>query len=539
MVGVPKISAAQTPNGAKLPPGWTNPYFGPKPTARGKNGMVISANPAATRAGLDVLRAGGNACDASLAIAAMQTVTEPHMTSITGGMSLLYYNAAEKKTYYMNGGMNAPLAGLPASNPRRPGTTAAVSGWWAGFEAALAKFGSKSKAEFMRPAIEYARNGFPVFPFLYGELFAQTATIGVTAEGRRIYMPNGYVLMPGEILKQPEAAETLERLVAEGNNYYYQGQFAKEFSKVVKDAGGVITPEDFDRYAVRWQEPARGSYHGYDIVASPPPDNGGTHIIETLNMLELLPIKQWGPPTDSLETLYWMARLTNEVYLDGAKQTDPANHEVPLDLLTSKEYAAMRLKLYKMAPVQQPDTPTPPGSTHVTVVDRKGNVATMLHSSMALPWANGLFVHGVSIAAQTGHLMRARSGPGERATVYSAPNIIFKNGRAVLASGSPGVRLLGNVLQNTINVLDFGIPIDESVIRPRYGSGLGSPSGIMVEVDLKESVRRAAEQKGLPFAVVSPWNFNNGSFEGIHADPQSGVMTARADPRRSGMAEAV
>ena len=127
----------------------------------------------------------------------------------------------------------------------------------------------------MQPAIDYARISFAIYPFLYGEMFAQLDTIGKTPIGRRIYMPNGALLPPGAILKQVEAADTLERLVAEGNQFFYHGAFAQAYCDAVKAAGGVITPKDFDRYEVRWMEPARGTYHGYDILASRPPTTAG------------------------------------------------------------------------------------------------------------------------------------------------------------------------------------------------------------------------------------------------------------------------
>ncbi|MEO8450796.1 MAG: gamma-glutamyltransferase, partial [Gemmatimonadota bacterium] len=436
--------------------------FGRKQGATGKRGMAVTAHPIATRAAIDVLKAGGNACDGALAASVMQTVVEPHMTTITGCLSLLYYDAATKKSSYINGGITAPLAGLPGFSAAdlRTGRGAGVPGWWAGFEAALAKHGSKSRAELVRPAIDMARNGFTIHPFLFGEMFSQLDTIGVTPEGRRIYMPEGSLLSPGQLLKQPESAETLEHLAAEGNAYFYHGEFARKYCEVVKAAGGVITQEDFDRYEARYQEPARSTYRGYEIAASPPPDNGGTHIIEALNMLELLDLKRWGPPTDSPETLYYMVRITNEVMAAGAKQTDPRSHPVPLDLILSKEYARMRLDLLKMADGAESARPAPPpGSNHVTVVDEPGNVATILHSVMALPWSNGLFVGGFGVAASGGHFLRVMPKPGDRASAYVAPNILFKDGKPVLASGSPSVGLIANILQNTVNILDFGIPI--------------------------------------------------------------------------------
>lgn len=518
------------------------PYFGKKPVASGRNGLVITSSPHATRAAVKLLRAGGNACDAALCASVTQTVTEPHMTTITGMLAMLYYDAATKRTTYVSGGMNAPLAGLPGWNPTdlSTGRSAGVPGWWAGFEAALAKHGSRPKAEVVQPAIDYARNGFAIYPFLYGEMLVQLDTIGKTPTGRRIYMPNGALLPPGSILKQVEAADTLERLVAEGNQFFYHGAFAQAYCDVVKAAGGVITPKDFDRYEVRWMEPARGTYHGYDILASPPPDNGGTHVIEALNMLELLDLKKMGPPTESADSLYWMTRVINEAYEQGAKHTDPSSHDVPLEMILSKDYAAMRLRLMKMTPVREARPAPPPGSNHVTVVDGKGNIATILHSVMSLPWQNGLFAMGLSIAASGAHFFRVMPAPGDRATVYIAPNIIFKNGRPVLVSGSPSVGLLQNIVQNTTNILDFGIPIGESVLRPRFGGPATTvPGANYIEVDLDEKVRAAAEKRGLRYFVTSPWHFMNGSFEGIHIDSATGTATASADPRRSGMAEAV
>jgi gamma-glutamyltranspeptidase/glutathione hydrolase len=196
----------------------------------------------------------------------------------------------------------------------------------------------------------------------------------------------------------------------------------------------------------------------------------------------------------------------------------------------------------KMGGAASPVTSSPPpGSNHLTVVDGKGNVATVLHSVMALPWSNGLFVDGVSVAASGGHFFRVMPKPGDRATAYVAPNIVFKDKKPVLASGSPSVGLIPNVLQNTLNILEFGIPIQESVKRPRFGGSSVSPSHAgqnYIEVDLDEKVRAEAVKRGCKYHVTSPWHFMNGSFEGIHLD-SSGTMRASADPRRCGMAEGV
>jgi gamma-glutamyltranspeptidase / glutathione hydrolase len=181
-----------------------------------------------------------------------------------------------------------------------------------------------------------------------------------------------------------------------------------------------------------------------------------------------------------------------------------------------------------------------PGSNHVTVVDGHGNVATILHSAMATGWRNGLFVDGVSIVASGGHFLRVMPQPGDRATAYVAPNMVLRDRRPVLASGSPSVSLVANILQNTINLLDFGFSIEESTHRPRFGGWAtgGRPGGVnYVEADLDEAVREEAARRGVQFEVVNPWNFYLGSFEGIHIDPRTGTYTACGDPRRTGYAE--
>jgi gamma-glutamyltranspeptidase/glutathione hydrolase len=518
-------------------------HFGPKKPASSQGGMAICSHPLATREAVDILKRGGNACDAAMAASVTQTVVEPHMTTITGCLCFLYYDAATGKTSYLNGNVNAPLASLPGFNvgDLATGRGVAVPGWWAGFEAGLARHGSLPKKDIVAGAVRHAREGFETHPFLWGEIFVQSQLIGLTEQGREMYMPKGFVPRPGEMLFQKRAADTLERLAEEGNDYYYHGEFAEKMVKIVQEAGGVLTREDLEKYEVRWQEPAWGSYRGYNIAGSPPPDNGGTHIIEMLNMVELLDLEKLGPPTDSSETLLQMVRIANEVYSAGARQNDPESHPLPLETILSKDYAKYRFDLLQMGnPKGSAASPPPAGSNHVTVVDKHGNVATILHSCMSMPWSNGLFVDGISICAAGAHFFRVMPKPGHRISAYVAPNMLFKDGKPLLASGSPSVGLLQNVLQNTVNILDFGIPIEESVLRPRFGGpSLTTQGATMIEVDIDEKVREAVASKSIVFEVVNPWNFHHGAFEGIYIDPATGERRACGDPRRCSKAEGV
>ena len=183
-----------------------------------------------------------------------------------------------------------------------------------------------------------------------------------------------------------------------------------------------------------------------------------------------------------------------------------------------------------------------PGSNHVTVADAEGNVCTILHSCMALPWQNGLFAHGINICAAGGHFLRVMPKPGDRISAYVAPNMVMRGGRPILASGSPSVGLLQNVLQNTLNLLDFGIDIEESVHRPRFGGPAWDapvPGRTAIEVDLPEEVRKKAAERGITWDPVNPWNWLHGSFEGIWIDPDTREMSACGDPRRTSQALAV
>lgn len=517
--------------------------FGPKDRAEGDGGMVICAQPLATRAGTDILRAGGNAADAALATAVTQCVVEPHMTGITGVLGMLYYEVATGATSYISGGMNRPMAELTGWGPEAlsTGLGTAVPGFWGGYEASRERHGTMSSKELCAAAIAYARDGFEIHPFLWGEMFTTSHMLGISDQGREIFLPAGALLNPGEMLYQKRAADTLERLAEEGNDYFYFGDFAKEYCEVVQAAGGVMTPDDFGRYDARVDEPARGSYRGYELVGSPAPDHGGMHIIEIMQMLELLDVEKLGPVTDSAELLWQMSRIVTQVFTDGGKHRDPKYHQVPSDMITSKEYAKTRFDLLQMDAPLETGPPPPPGSCHITAVDADGNVATILHSCMSLPWSNGLFTAGCTIVASGAHFFRVMPGPGERATTYVAPNMVLENGRPVIASGSPSGSLLQNIVQNYTNMLDFGMPIHESTMRPRFGNAYAAGGAMFpaVEVDFPTATRDAANGRGLSVGVVNQWNWGMGSFEAIHIDPDSGLRTACGDPRRCAMAEAV
>lgn len=500
--------------------------FGRKEPATSDAGMVICSHPIATRAAVDVLREGGNAIDAALCAAITQTVVEPHMTTITGMLSLLHHDAASGNQTYLNGNVNAPLEPLGSyrAADNVTGRGVAVPGFWAAFEAAHERLGTLPRTLLMAPAIELAREGFPVHPYLFGEMYAYMKQIGRSAEGRQIYLPDGPLLGVGDVLIQSRAADTLERLSEEGSEFFYRGDFAASVVDVVRAAGGVLTRKDFEVYEAQWTEPVRGTYRGYDVIGSPPPDTGGAHLIEILNIVEHL-----NPDPGTADGLYWLARICEEVRFDGARWSDGL---APPDVLT-KEHAQRRLALMRATEPPRGLIWPPPGSNHVTVVDRAGNVATLLHSCLSDAFSNGLWAEGVHVCGAGGHFMRTMPKPGGRASVFVAPNIIFRDGSPVLASGSPSGALLQCIVQNVINVLDRDDDMETSVHRPRFGNSVGA--GVMMEADLAERLIAGVRDRGLPVDVVPPWYHPCGAFEGIVID--RGTTSACGDPRRTSAAE--
>ena len=519
---------------------------GRKQKASGRDGIVVSSHPIVSQVALKILGDGGNAVDAALAAALAQTVVEPHMTTAFGVLSMMHYDAATGATQYVNGSMNAPLAGLPGFSAAdvATGRSVAVPGFWSAWEASRARFANKSREALAAPAIELARSGFPIYPVLYGMMFEAAPKIGLSEEGRNIYFRDKVIRGPGEPLVNHALADTLERMAADGVDYFYRSSFTEKVVETVRRAGGVLTMEDFDRYETRWMDPAWGSYHGYKIAGSPPPDTGGTHIIEILNLVEQIPLREWGMPTESADSMYWLARFCLEVFSEGAAQGDPNSWPLPMETILSKDYAAMRFELMKMRDPKgvDPAKKAYPGSNHLTVVDRDGNIATVLHSVMSHGWSNGLIVDGMNLWAGGVHFFRNMPKPGDRGTCYVAPHIIFDaNDRPVLAAGSPSVGLIQNCVTNALNILDFGMDIETSVHQPRIGgptytSDSLAPDAFFLELDCgTPEIQAEVRKRGLKTELVNPWNYHSGSYEGVHI-AADGLASACADPRRTGVA---
>lgn len=522
--------------------------YGAKDVATGSEGMVVSSEPIAAAAGAGVLRDGGNALDAILAVAATQLITEPHMTSLTGGISLVYREASTGQASYLSGNINAPLAGLPDFSGtdlfRARGVP--VPGWWPALSEAHERFGSVTLGRVLEPAIDVAREGFAVSPYLFGEMYSARQNLGMNPQSREIFFRDGSLIGPGEALVQEQAARTLERLRDEGMSYYL-GDFARAFCAASDSDGGVITPADFEAYRPEWADPVCGTYRGFEIVGSAPPDDGGMQLVEAFNILENLDLASLGPASESPRTLSALIAAHNAVYYAPPRERRFRESERIMDAILSKEYGRQRFETLDTLAHPASTTPPNPGTIHISVIDADHNVATLTHSHMASPWVNGLYAEGFQLAGGGSFFQRVMPQPGERATIYLAPSMVLQDGKPVIVSGSPSVSLVACVLQNLVNLMDFGMTIEQSVAEPRFGARPHDPARGWVPGTTLESgfpdpvlreVRAWAERNRLWTRDIGPWNSMTGNFDGITIDPSTGLMRSCGDPRRMGAAVA-
>lgn len=470
-----------------------------------RSGMVASQEATATRVGRDILAAGGNAVDAAVAVGFALAVTLPRAGNIGGGGFMLVHMADSGDTQALDYRELAPAAAsrdmfldadgnADSEKSRYSGLAVGVPGTVAGFHAAHARHGSGrfSFADLIAPAIALARDGFPVSDDLSGSLKQAHPRLSKDpAALATFYKPDGGFYEPGETLRQPQLAETLQKIADEGPDGFYKGPVAEAIAARVREGGGDMTADDLAAYEAKWRTPVSGTYRGYEVVSMPPPSSGGVHLVEILNMLEPFDLAASG--SGSATTLHVMAEAMKRAYADRSEFLgDPDFVDIPVKGLTSKTYAASRMADFdtaKATPADglSPGKPAPYESeetTHYSVVDGQGNAVSNTYTLN--------FSYGVGMmAGDTGILLNnelddfsAKPGvpnaygliggdanavaPRKRPLSSMSPTLVFRDGRLVLATGSPGgSRIITTVLQIILNVVDHGMNIAEATAAPR------------------------------------------------------------------------
>ncbi|WP_435980516.1 gamma-glutamyltransferase [Psychrobacter sp. DM4] len=525
-----------------------------------QNGMVATQEALASDIGLKILKDGGNAVDAGVAVGFALAVTLPRAGNIGGGGFMMIYDAAQRKTVALDYREKAPSSatrdmyldedGNAVSDlSRYHGLAVGVPGTVAGLLKALEDHGTMSRGQVMAPAIALAENGIEVTAGLSESLEALSERLQKWPSTKKVFFKaDGSAYQPGERLKQPELARSLKLIAARGVDGFYKGETARKLVKAVNDAGGNMSLQDLADYKAIARKPVTGDYRGYEIVSMPPPSSGGIHIVQILNILEGYPLKDYGQ--NSAQTIHLMSEAMQLAYADRAEYLGDSDFiDVPASGLTSQAYAnqlrtsidpnkatpAATIKANNPLPYESDQT------THFSIVDKDGNAVANTYT-LNFSYGTGLVAEGTGIllnnemddfSAKPGvpnayGLLGGEANavePNKRPLSSMSPTIVFKDSKPFIVTGSPGgSRIITTVTQIISNVIDHNMNIAEATHAPRIHDQW-LPDEIRVEKALNIDTVKKLESMG---HTVSP-KAAMGSTQSIMLTP-NGVYGS-SDPR--------
>lgn len=525
----------------------------------GKNGMVASEQGLATQVGLDILKQGGNAIDAAVAVGFALAVVLPNAGNIGGGGFMVLHDDKTGKDVAIDFREIAPAKAsrdmyLDSQGNVIDGKSlfthdaSGVPGTVAGMEYALKKWGTMPLSKVLEPAIKLADKGFIVSDVLAKTLKEEKSTLGKWSASKAIFFKNGEPLKSGDLLVQKDLAKSLRLIAKQGAKAFYQGEIATKIAKEMQSHGGTMTLEDLKAYKVVERQPIIGDYRGYKVVTMPPPSSGGVHLIEILNMLEHYPIKEDG--VNSAKNIHHMAESMKLAYADRSEYLgDPDFVKIPVTGLTSKAYANERVKTIddnkaRLSSTIKPGKPQPYESdqtTHFSVMDKAGNAAAVTYT-LNLNFGSGIVVEGTGILLNnemddfsvkpgvpnafglvggTANAIEAKKRPLSSMT----PTIVMKNNKPWLVTGSPGgARIITTVLQSVVNTIDHEMNPAEAIITPRVHHQW-LPDELRVEAGISPDTIKLLQDKGHKVVTKAPM----GRIQIIQAD-DSGFY-GYSDPR--------
>ncbi|MCF7826601.1 MAG: gamma-glutamyltransferase [Candidatus Marinimicrobia bacterium] len=481
-----------------------------QPSIYGKNGVVVAHDLEACQAGIEILKNGGNAVDAAVAVSYALTVTHPQAGNLGGGGFMLIHLADGQKVaidYREMAPGEAHRDMFLDDSGRvvdqlsvRGGLAVGVPGTVAGMQLALDKYGSMSRKKVMKPAIKLARQGFQIsYDLAYSFGWLNKAAEGFN-ETRRVFCRNGEIYMPGETFKQPDLAKTLKLIQKKGNAGFYEGAVATALVKSSSSYGGMITLADLQNYKPQIRKPVTGNYRGFEVSSMPPPSSGGITLISMLNMLEPMVFDSVG--WHSAQHIQILAEVEKRAYADRSVWLgDPDYFSVPQEKLLSKEYARLRMTDYDSLSVTPSDSIYPLNdrdlagihlngheseeTTHFSVIDQWGNAVSV---TTTLNWSFGSYVTVEGFGFLLNNEMddfSAKPGepnsfgligneanaiePNKRMLSSMTPTIVSRDGKVVLVLGAPGgSTIITTILQVINNMIDFGMPVHDAVNVPRF-----------------------------------------------------------------------
>jgi gamma-glutamyltranspeptidase/glutathione hydrolase len=531
--------------------------------AKGTHGMVAAAHPMATQVGVDILKAGGNAIDAAVAVGFSLGVVEPNASGLGGGGFMLIRLAESGKVVLLDFRDRAPASAtedmfeLDESGKVKPdargfnpvvvgGKAVAVPGEAAGLLMALEKYGSMSRQQVIQPSIDYAEQGVVVSEVLAGMIAENYDILATFPASDAIYLTDGFPKQAGETIVNKDLGNTLRLLADHGSDAFYSGPVAESIVNAVVADGGLMTLEDMANYEVSFREAVTGSYRGYEIISAPPPSSGGAHVIELLNIMENFDLKEMG--LNSAESIHVWAEAMKLMYADRAQyMADPDFVDVPTKGLASKQYALERASLIDLNDVAERQTagdpwPTESGSTtHFSVVDVAGNMVACTKT------INHFFASGIT-AAGTGIILndqmddfdkrpgQANSITGGKKPLSSmSPTLLLKDGKPFATLGSPGgKRIISTVALLISDLVDYDMDIQSAIDTPRINNYENGP--LKIESRIPADVQDALRLKGHELDVKKAFDLYFGGAQGVVIDQEEGELHGGADPRRDGKA---
>ncbi len=512
-----------------------------------RNGMVATSEPQAAQAGLEILRAGGNAFDAAVATAATLAVVEPMMTGPGGDLFVLAYVAKTGELVGLNASGFSPkavnaqffnkreLEKVPSTGPFSVTIPGAVDGW----ATLIEKYGSMPLAEVLAPAIRYAEEGFPVSQIISGEWRANGPKFAAVKEFNRVYLQGrGEGPKFGDVFRNPDMAKTLRQIAAGGSAAFYKGEFARKMAEHFQSLDWPVTTDDLAYQHSDWVKPISTDYKGYEVYELPP--NGqGMAALEILNLVEPFDLKGMGH--NSTQYLHTMIEATRLAFADlGAWLADPEQSELPTSTLISKAYADERRKLIdpKKA-AEEPTTGIPPDSdtVYLTVVDRDRNAVSFINS-LSGQFGSGEVVPGTGVVLQNrgamfsleqGHPNRIAGRKRPYHTII--PAMVMKDDKPWLSFGvmGGGMQPQGHA-QVLLNMLEFGMNPQEAGAAARYRV-MGD------EVALESGIGPTVAQQLVLMGHKPVWKQAAfGGYQAIRIDWERGILIGGSDPRKDGAA---
>ncbi len=524
----------------------------------GKNGMVAAAHPLASAAGIEILKAGGNAIDAAIATGLALNMVEPNASGLGGGGFMVIRFAKTGEVAVIDYREMAPgastkdmYASEQSSKERwtiEGGKSIGIPGTVAGYFTAIEKFGTKSFKELSQPAIKLGEEGFEVSEMLAGIIKDNYAKMAKYNEPEDVpyFDEYGLPLEKGTTLKNPKLAQVFKELGEKGPSAFYTGWVADAIVNSIQKAGGIMTKEDLTKYEAKMRTPVTGTYRGYEIVSVPPPSSGGTHIIQMLNCLEYYDVNAMGH--NSVAFMHTFAEIMKLTFADRtAYMRDTDFGYVPIKGLMDKAYA--KTMVNQISPdkiIESPKAGDPAkyesgSTTSFVVVDQEGNICCVTQTinyffgSGVMATGAGFMLNDEMDDFSTSPTSVSAPEPYKRPLSSMSPTIVLKDGKPFVALGTPGAtRIVPSIVQTLVNIIDHGMGMDEAIEEPRFWSN--GPSVFAYEDRIDETLINQIAKLGHKPKKYTSYDAYFGAVQGILFDQATGIMYGGADSRRLGEA---